>query len=74
MGPWLVICAACLAAGLAFDFSAEHDPAFWIAAEPGAAAAIGAGAAAFSVIAAIVARFVLARRGAAKGGGDAGHS
>lgn len=60
-GPWFVVCIAMLAGGLGLEFTSDAVPAFWVGAEPGAAAAIGAGAAVFAVIAANLARFVLAR-------------
>lgn len=60
-GVWFVICAAALAAGLAFDFMTAHPAPFWIAAGAGAAAAIGAGAAAYAIIAGHVARLLLRR-------------
>ncbi len=62
-GPWFVICLAALGAGLAFEFAVPGQPAFWIGAQAGASAAIGAGAAVFVVIAALLARALLARRG-----------
>lgn len=61
-GPWLVICLAALATGAAFDFGADHPAAFWIGMSPGAAAALGAGAACFAVIAGHAARTLLRRR------------
>lgn len=62
-GPWFVVCVALLAGGIGLEFTTDAAPAFWIAAKPGAAAAIGAGAALFAAIAANVARLVLVRRG-----------
>ncbi len=58
-------------AGLALDLTTRGPGAFWLGAEPGARALIGLGAAAFVLICAHVARFVLAKR-EAKGGRDAG--
>lgn len=72
-GPWFVICAAMLTAGLAFEFTALPEPAFWVVARAGAAAAIGAGAAGFVVIGANLARLLLARRSGAERQGDADH-
>ncbi len=71
-GPWFVVCVAMLAVGLGLEFTSDSVPVFWVGAEPGAAAAIGAGAAVFAVIAANFARFVLAR--AREGGEDADRS
>jgi hypothetical protein len=62
-GPWFVICLAALGAGLAFEFGAPSQSAFWIGAQAGASAAIGAGAALFVVIASLLARALFARRG-----------
>ncbi|MEQ1618811.1 MAG: hypothetical protein ABL883_10770 [Terricaulis sp.] len=71
-GPWFVVCAALLVGGLGLEFTTDAAPAFWIGAKPGAAAAIGAGAAVFAVIAANLARLTLARRG--EGSDDADRS
>lgn len=68
-GVWFVICAAALAAGLAFDFMTAHPAPFWIAAGAGAAAAIGAAAAVYAIIAGHIARLLL-RRSTAKGERD----
>lgn len=62
-GPWFVLCLALLAGGIGLEFAADVAPAFWVGAKLGAAAAIGAGAAAFAVISANLARFILAGRG-----------
>lgn len=59
--------------GLAIELLRGPAPAFWIGAEPGARAAIGAGAAVIVIAAAALARIVLGQRGAAdKGGRHAG--
>ena len=68
-GVLFLCCAAATVAGVAGDFLNAQDTAFWLGAETGGAAAIGAGAAAFAVIAGIAARLLLARRAEdAKGG------
>lgn len=61
-GPWLVVCLAALIAGAAFDFGVDHPAEFWIGMRPGAAAALGAAAACFAVIAGHAARTLLRRR------------
>jgi hypothetical protein len=61
-GMWFLICAAVFALGMFLEFRAEDEPAFWVGAEPGAEAAIGAGAGVLAVIAGALARMVLARR------------
>jgi hypothetical protein len=66
-GPWLVTCLAALAAGLIFDFTGAHPPAFWALAAPGLASLIGLGAALVIVAASHVARLLLTRR---EGGRD----
>lgn len=76
-GTFFLLCAACLIGGLAFDFGLQKTTGFWLAAQPGAGAAIGAGAAAFVVAAALVGRILLGRRVAEaepKGGRVGGHS
>jgi hypothetical protein len=62
-GPWFVICLAAMGAGLAFEFAARPHAVFWIGAQAGAGAAIGASAALFVVIASLLARALIARRG-----------
>jgi|CXWL01.1.fsa_nt_gi hypothetical protein len=57
-----LFCLALGGAGLAFDLALNTERGFWIGAQAGAQAVIGAGAAAFVVIAAYLARAVLARR------------
>lgn len=61
-GVLVLICAAAAAAGVAGDFINTQDTPFWLGAETGGAAAIGAGAAAFVVLAGFAARLVLAGR------------
>ncbi len=74
-GALFLFCAAAAAAGTAFDFNLE-SAGFWIGAQPGGAAALGAGAAVFAVAAGHVARALLgrpARQSQDKGSGrDAG--
>jgi hypothetical protein len=62
-GVIFLVCAAAAAAGLAVDFALGARPEFWLAAQPGAAAAFGVGAALFAALAARVALFVLAKGG-----------
>lgn len=50
------------AIGLAFDFAVRARDNFWMGAEPGGAAALGAGAAVFTVLAARAALLILRRR------------
>lgn len=69
-GLALLFCVTAAAAGVAFDFSARGPGGFWIGDAPGAAAAIGAGAAVLCAIAARLALLVFAP--GKKGGGDAG--
>jgi hypothetical protein len=57
--------------GLALDLMTRARGAFWIGAEPGARAVIGVGAAAFMLLCAHAARFILAKR-EPKGARDAG--
>ncbi len=74
-GALFLFCAAAAAAGTAFDFNLESAAGFWIGAQPGGAAALGAGAAAFAVVAGYVARALLGRAGRQsvdKEGRDAG--
>ncbi len=62
IGGVLFLCSAAVAAaGITADFLAHDDPAFWLGAQDGGAAAMGAGAAAFAVFSAYVARALLAR-------------
>lgn len=60
-GMVVLFSLAALGAGLGFDFAARQS-AFWIGAEPGGAAAIGAGAVAFVVLAGRLIRLVFAVR------------
>ncbi len=60
-GPLFLFCAAAAVAGTAFDFASGSVAGFWIGAQPGGAAALGAGAAAFAVLAGYAARAFLAR-------------
>lgn len=68
-GVLFVCCAAAAAAGVVFDVFSNEDAAFWLGAQAGGAAAIGAGAAAFAVIAAYAARYLL-MGGRGKGDGE----
>jgi hypothetical protein len=68
-GLVLLFCFTAVVAGLGFDFAGDRY-GFWLGARPGGAAALGAAAAAFCVVAAQVARLLLGR-GEAKGSGDA---
>jgi hypothetical protein len=67
-----LFCIAGGGAGLAFDLALNPDRGFWLGAQPGAQAVIGAAAALFVVLAGYVARLMLGRRDA-KGGGDGSH-
>jgi hypothetical protein len=72
-GPGATIFLFFLAAAgvaLALDYSSVGTPGFWIGASSGGAAALGAAAAVFCVIAAHVARLVLVRGAPTKGDGD----
>ncbi|MBL8538016.1 MAG: hypothetical protein JNM59_11490 [Hyphomonadaceae bacterium] len=68
VGPLMVVCGAGALAGLALDFMQPAQPAFWIGAAPGGAAALGAAAAVFAVIGARLVAMVLGR---GKDGSDA---
>jgi hypothetical protein len=68
-GVLLVFFIAALIAGIGFDLGAGAHPSFWIGDQVGAAGAVGAGSAAFAIIAARLAWAVLGRR---QGGDDAG--
>jgi hypothetical protein len=75
VGVAILFCFVAAAVGLGFDFAVRARGNFWIGAEPGGAAAIGAGAAVFSVLAARAALLILRRRPPApieEEGGDAG--
>lgn len=71
-GVWLLFCIAAGAAGLGFSFLSRGQSDFWIGAQPGGGAALGASAAVFVLIAVRLARVVLRARGD-KGGGDGAH-
>ena len=60
-GPVFLICLAVAATGFVLDFAFGARPHFWIAAQPGGAAAIGAVAAVFAALAARVAQLALSR-------------
>lgn len=61
-GLWLLFCAVGGGAGLAFDLILNPGRGFWLGAEPGARAVIGAAVALFAAAAAYIIRAVLARR------------
>lgn len=61
-GVLFLFCAAATAAGVGGDFLNTQDTPFWLGAETGGAAAIGAGAAAFVVLTGFAARLLLAGR------------
>jgi len=71
-GVWLVFSIAGAAAGLGLSILSRGPSEFWLGAEPGGGAAIGAGAAVFALLAARVARLALRARDP-KGGGDGAH-
>jgi hypothetical protein len=58
-GTVFLVCFALAVAGLVFDLAFGARPELWIVAQPGAAAAIGVGAAFFAAIAARLAQLVL---------------
>jgi hypothetical protein len=60
-GPLFLFCAAIAAAATAFDFNLGGGADFWIGAEPGGTAALGAGAAALAVLAGHALRLLLGR-------------
>ncbi|MDZ4690861.1 hypothetical protein [Terricaulis sp.] len=62
-GLAILLCFTAAAAGVAFDFMSRGPGGFWVGAQPGAAAAIGFGAALFAVIAARLAQFLFGARG-----------
>ncbi len=70
-GVALLFCVSAGAAGLAFEFMRNAPGAFWLLAEPGGRAALGAGAVTAIVLIAHAARWLLARR-EGKGGADVG--
>lgn len=57
-----VFCLTALLVGLGFDVFGGARVTFWIADQPGAAAAVGAAAVLFVVLATHAARFALGRR------------
>lgn len=61
-GLAILFCFTAAAAGLALDFATRAPGGFWVGAQPGAAAAIGFGAALFVVIAARLAQFLFVSR------------
>lgn len=61
VGLLLVFCLTALVVGIGFDLGASARVRFWIGDQPGAAAAIGAAAALFTILAALGARAVLGR-------------
>ena len=69
-GLVLLFCFTAAVAGIGFDFAARDPSNFWIGARPNGAAAIGAAAAVFFVVAGHIARLVLGR-GDTEGSGDA---
>jgi len=67
----LLFCATAGGLGLAFDLLRDAPGGFWLLAEPGGRALLGAGAVTAIVLIAHGARWLLVRR-AAKGGRDVG--
>ncbi|HYD89163.1 MAG TPA: hypothetical protein VEA80_16920 [Vitreimonas sp.] len=61
-GLALLFCLTALGVGLAFDFSARAPGGFWIGAQPGASAIIGAGAAIACALVARLAHLVFGKR------------
>lgn len=72
LGVATLFCGVAAIAGLAFDFALRGPGGFWIGAQPGGAAAIGASAAIFAVLAARVARLILARKTQASAAEESG--
>ncbi len=70
-GAVLLFCLVAAAVGLAIDFGDGGSFGFWLGARPGGAAAIGAAAALFCVVAGWIARMVLGRGDARRSGDDA---
>jgi hypothetical protein len=62
VGMLLLFCSAAGGAGLAFDFSANGGPNFWVLENPGMRALIGGGVALALVIAALALRLLLGRK------------
>jgi hypothetical protein len=73
-GLLLVFCLAALIGGLAVDYLASARGGFWIDAQFGAAAAVGAGAAAFALVSARVTRLLFGRRYEAQRGESSAHA
>lgn len=67
-GLAILFCFTAAAAGVALDFATRAPGGFWVAAQPGAMAAIGLGSALFVVVAARLAQFLFVNR--SKEGGD----
>ncbi len=62
LGVATLLCFVAAGAGAAFDFALRGREGFWVGAQPGGMAALGAAAAVFTVAAAHAARWLLARR------------
>lgn len=71
-GLAFLFCATALGGGLAFDFI-NHAHGFWIGAEPGGRALIGAAAVLFVALAARVLQLILSRREDKGGRGGSVH-
>ncbi|HRP11055.1 MAG TPA: hypothetical protein PLK37_08485 [Terricaulis sp.] len=71
-GLALLFCATAGGAGLAFDLLGDAPAGFWLLADPGGRAMLGAGAVTILVLIAHGARWLLARRAGEKGGRDVG--
>lgn len=61
-GVLLLFCVAAGAAGFAFDLAVRQEPSVWLAAQPGARAAIGGAMAVLAVAASHLLRFLFVRR------------
>lgn len=57
----IVLCLIAATAGLSLDFALGENSGFWIGARPGGAAAIGAAAAVFGVVAGRIGQMLLGR-------------
>lgn len=76
-GLLMLFCLMSAGLGLAFDFAAGANSRFWLAAEPGARAVLGAGTVLTAIAVAHVLRLLLRRRARQKpgrGGADADHA
>jgi len=71
-GLVLLFCVSAGGAALAFDLLRDAPSSFWMLADPGGRALLGAGAVTILVLIAHGARWLLARRAGEKGEGDAG--